>query len=301
MTDNRATAILPSGEKARGLNTDQAASLFKSNAGEDLSDNDYSNLEAIDTPEEEATPESDSLSLDEAADLLGERLAQSEPEPEAAPEPQHDDEPEVPAPQPHPARREIQEAAAQWTREAQTFDQVVAGVDWQRLKEMNPGEYAARMTELSERRNALQARAQAIRQANQQVSEQEQSLHIEHAQRLLAREEKKMVRAIPAWSNPTTREREKGQLREYLAKSGFSDQEIAGVTDHRVVKQVYQAWKAATGETERRVPRIPLKTRDRRSSPEALANREIRRRNVSDTSIDAAYVRLMHMQKGRGA
>jgi len=291
-------------KKEQGLTVDQAAAKIKFDinpGNEEITNKDverYINLPDGSESEKEEAP-SKELSLDQAADEIKDLLKPKQAEPETATE-QHD-EPDEPLPQPqaHPYRKDITEAATAWQREAQQFDAVVNSIDWQKLQQMNPGEFAARRQEFIEQRSALQARADAIRQANQQVTAEEQTLLTGHVQKLIQREHNRMIKVIPEWKNETVRNREKQALKGYLHAQGFTDQEIAGIYDHRQVKVLYQAFKATQPETSRKIPKIQLKQKGEQQSPEALADREIRKRNLSETSTEAAAIRIRRMGLAR--
>jgi len=64
----------------------------------------------------------------------------------------------------------------------------------------------------------------------QAQADQQQQLHAH-----LQNEQTKLLEAIPDWKNPETAKAEQKAMRDYLAQSGFQEQEINSIADHRAV------------------------------------------------------------------
>ena len=105
------------------------------------------------------------------------------------------------------------------------------GTNWEELRQLDPAEYAARREEMNAKREKLN---QAY-QLQQQHLQQSQQLQQAKLKAQIADEQVKMIGAIPAWSDPATREKETAELRTYLTSNGLSEEEVGGITDHRSI------------------------------------------------------------------
>jgi len=107
------------------------------------------------------------------------------------------------------------------------------GTDWEALKEENPREYVERKEALDKAREA-QDKAAKLRQA--ELAEQQQQM--------ATQEITKLTEAMgPTWVGEQ-RESDIKLASEYLAKRGYSEQEIAGMVDHRAWLTIIDAAKA---------------------------------------------------------
>lgn len=141
------------------------------------------------------------------------------------------------------------------------FMQQYDGVNWDELRTKDPGRYAALRQDYNERRAKMSATYQQV-VAGLQNQSREQSLRMQAAQQeTLTREAQALVKAWPAMASEESAKAEKAKLRDYLQSLGFSDADIGGVTDHRLVLLVrdamqYRAEKAKTDQTLKRVVKI---------------------------------------------
>lgn len=75
------------------------------------------------------------------------------------------------------------------------------------------------------------AKTQYLIHLQQQAQQQAQ----QHTAQRLQKEAQAMQQAIPEWKDQARASQEMGELRTFLERSGFSDAEVGGVTDHRHV------------------------------------------------------------------
>jgi len=112
-------------------------------------------------------------------------------------------------------------------RRLETEDPVLAEArrtDWARLQRENPAAFAERFAAVSQRVDQLAAmRGERARIA------------AEAAQTQLRLEEETLARKLPEWGDPNRRRALGQEIGKFLQQAGFSQQEIAGIRDHRVV------------------------------------------------------------------
>jgi hypothetical protein len=143
----------------------------------------------------------------------------------------------------HVERQAVQAERAQYAQllpalaarlEAQTEQ-----VDWARLKEEDPVEFAVKRFEHQEAQEQLAAvRAEQARL--QSVADEE--AQAEFNKRVEA-EGVKLLEALPAWKDPAIRERDKAAIRAYGLKIGFSEADLNGASDSRAIVALYKAMK----------------------------------------------------------
>lgn len=112
-------------------------------------------------------------------------------------------------------------------------------VDWAKLKEEDPVEFAVKRFEHQEAQEQLAAvRAEEARL--QQIANDEA---VAAFNARVAAEGEKLLEAIPAWKDPAIKERDKGAIRAYGLKVGFTEAELAQASDSRAVVALYKAMK----------------------------------------------------------
>jgi hypothetical protein len=121
--------------------------------------------------------------------------------------------------------------------QAQLQQQQENPVDMERLYQEDPIEWV-RQTELQRQRNeklaASQAELQRLNQLQQSEAQRAMRARLEQEAQLL-------VEAIPEWKNADTAKTEKAALIEFGLKEGFQQDDLKGVSDHRVVKLLRKA------------------------------------------------------------
>lgn len=99
------------------------------------------------------------------------------------------------------------------------------------LRKSNPGEYAVRTQEYQGQRQALEQLETALTRAKEEGQRE-----FERAQQtVLARESQALRKAIPEWVDPQVAQNEQAQLVETAMANGFTQEEVDGLTDHRLV------------------------------------------------------------------
>lgn len=104
--------------------------------------------------------------------------------------------------------------------------------DWDQLRqEMEPDEFAATYTDWQIHKDRLAKLA-----AERQKVEQEAAVENQKAyEKYLEQEHQKTLAKIPEWKDAKVAKQEVEEIRQFANSLGFSDEELAGVTDHRLM------------------------------------------------------------------
>lgn len=104
--------------------------------------------------------------------------------------------------------------------------------DWELARQkLPPAEFAAAYAEWDAHKQQV-ARLDAERQRAAQAVQADNAKQYAH---LVEQEHAKLVAAIPEWSKPDKQKAEKAEMVQFAKGVGFTEQELAGITDHRVM------------------------------------------------------------------
>lgn len=153
-------------------------------------------------------------------------------------------------------------------------------VDWARLKQMDPGRYAALMMDAQERATEIHRKLAA----HSEYTKQQKAMQAQQAQQLreaqLNEARKELYRLIPEWRDTNTREREGAELVEALQAWGYSDSEITQASDPRIFAMLRHYMKEAAKPKQPRAPRVDP------------VEQEMKRHNWGKHSTEAAALRI---------
>lgn len=110
--------------------------------------------------------------------------------------------------------------------------------DWVALREEDPAEYAATWALWQQYREREAAVAAEQRQVQEKIARDRAA----QMEQLLAEERTKLLSAIPSWQKPEVAAKEKAELIAFAKASGYTDEELNGVVDHRVMVLLRKAW-----------------------------------------------------------
>src|SRR3954464_5260116 len=127
--------------------------------------------------------------------------------------------------------------------EAQQFAQL----DWQRLAVENPAQYVA----MTAQRDALRGRLGAIQEELGRVSQAAQQDRARQFAVLRDAEQQRLIEKLPAFGEPEAGQKLAGDMRSWLVKQGFSEQEIGQVIDHRIILVAEKAMRADLQRAQR--------------------------------------------------
>ncbi len=232
--------------------------------------------------------QTDGLTLEEASEVIKETLMAEEPMPEEEPS-----QPEPEIDQQESAQEAQQVQQVQLTQQATLVRCEQAITDEAQsikaaenaaheLRDSNPAEYGARMADLNVRSKGL---TDAYGKYQAMVTQFDSSVTASHQQHLVG-EQKKLARAIPGWDKE-----KQEKLVGYLKGEGYSDAQLANVTDAKTIKL---AWDAMSSK---KAPKKTLLKKKPKGDRRAQAESEITRRHLGHNSLQAAQERILAMMK----
>ena len=133
------------------------------------------------------------------------------------------------------------------------------GVDWDRLRVTDPGEWTAKQREFELRNQELQQAGQMLGQQMRVEQDQQSQQDAQWRAEVLQSEREKMIEHNPTWRDD---ERMKGDLTkivEYAKQSGFDDEELQDVIYSRHVEVLKKAMLYDQGKTvaDKKVKQAP--------------------------------------------
>lgn len=134
------------------------------------------------------------------------------------------------------------------------------GINWTELRQTNPAEYAALQQDYNQRYSQLQNAKQRLALESQRIQHEEQSKSVEAFRTNLRKEQEQLVSYIPEFGDETKAKALKAEMRDFLKSSGFKDEEVNQVYDHRHVLVIRDAMKYRALQTKK--PEIANKVKD---------------------------------------
>lgn len=125
---------------------------------------------------------------------------------------------------------ELMEAAQLVQKGRMQLEAAKAQIDWESLREENPGEYAAKIAE-------FQALERELQQHEQRVAQQ----YALYQQKKAQEEVEKLKKLIPEWQNPSVAKKEAEELVQFLRDKGLTDQQIGAITDASLIAALRDA------------------------------------------------------------
>ena len=127
-------------------------------------------------------------------------------------------------------------------------------INWQDLKENDPMEYMEKRIEFQDAKDKVVQ----VQVEQQRVRQQTEAEFTQHLTTVVKGEAEKLSQILPqyAGTDPSLR----NELRGYALNQGFSEQDIDGITDHRVVLVLHKAMmldKATKGSSQKARKTVP--------------------------------------------
>jgi len=132
----------------------------------------------------------------------------------------------------------------------------LSNIDWSSLKESDPMKYMEQRLELQEARE----KSSALKQEQVRINSQNQKEFQHQLSEVLEKESAKLGEVLPDYVNPNNDL--KKRLREYALESGFSEQDVNSIADHKVVLVLYKAMlqdeskRGTVRKISKKVPRV---------------------------------------------
>lgn len=117
-------------------------------------------------------------------------------------------------------------------------------VNWDELRQTDPGEFAAKQTELNNQWQRIENYKQKV---NNELSraQHEQTVKAQNQfQELRSRELNALFERMPDWRDPNVLMQKNMEMTTFLRNKGYSDERIAQLFDHRDILMVHQAMEA---------------------------------------------------------
>jgi len=163
-------------------------------------------------------------------------------------------------------------------------------LDWASLKEDDPVEYMEKRIEFQDAKEKVTQ----IKQERAVVQQKTQQEVYQNIQQKVQEEAELLTSALPEYSDPSSNL--KTELRDFAMNMGFSEQDVNGITDHKVVLVLHKAMlqERANSSTSSKVKKGPAKvikagtptTKKQRVSRDVQAKRDRLRKtgNVKDAA-----------------
>ena len=140
--------------------------------------------------------------------------------------------------------------------------------DWDRLYQQDPIE-AVRLERQWRVRREQQVR---VFQENQRMAVLQQQEQAEQMRQVIEENRQKLTEALPEWNDPKVAAQERTALRSFLLESGFEEQEVASIYDHRAVALARDAMRYRQQQQKRQALRPGPSTKGPKSAaPRAAA------------------------------
>lgn len=187
------------------------------------------------------------------------------------------------------------------------LDADIAKVNWDELRRDDPAEYAAKHTELSQRRAQIEDMKREAIQSYQQTAYQQANESAAEMQERFQREEQQLLEKLPEWRDQAKAEQSKRQLVTYLTGQGFDPEDVANAVDHRLIVMAekarkYDEMQGKTKTAMKKVAKIPKVLKPGAPKPPEAVKTEkvgqLRQRLQKSGNIEDAY-RLLQARRGK--
>jgi hypothetical protein len=152
--------------------------------------------------------------------------------------------------------------------------------NWDELRMTDPGEFAAKRQEFAERNNAIQQYQQGLAAHIQNQAHQQQTQQTETLKEYLVQQQNELMSKLPEWSTPEKAQAEKQEIRNFLVRNGFNQDETKNIFDHRHIliarkAMLYDKLQQSKPQITKKVQTLP----------------KIMKANVARTKADLAHER----------
>lgn len=155
----------------------------------------------------------------------------------------------------------------------------ISGIDWNTLRTEDPAEFAAKKTEFAERGERIeQMKREAYGEFQESVKAQQEQSRETHQQRLVA-EQAALLESLPEWRDSEKAKAEKAEVADYLISRGFSQEDVMGASDHRLIlvareAMLYRKTQSNTDAARKKLAKVPKVLKPGAPKPEQQRNKE---------------------------
>ena len=182
---------------------------------------------------------------------------------------------------------------------AQLQQQLQAEPNWDKLYEQNPVEALKLERQWKAAKQQREQQIQAVEAEQQRVAAARQRQMQSQVQKQLEAEQARLPELIPEWKNPETAKKEAAEIRDFLLGKGFSQQDVAAITNAGVVALARNAMlfekgraKISEAKGQAKTGPKPMKAGSRGTQPRIRGDVEKARQRLKQTGRvqDAAQV-----------
>lgn len=171
-----------------------------------------------------------------------------------------------------------------------SFTKDESGVDWERLRQQDPAEWAAKREEFKQRREEIERLKREAVDSYKSTAAQAENEMRERQQQYLQEQAQQLVEKLPEWKDPETAKAEKTAVAEYLLNQGFTQEDISAASDHRMVilarkAMLYDRGKDKAEVAQKKVTKIPKVLKPGATKPQEQIN--IERQNQAKAKLKA--------------
>ena len=134
-------------------------------------------------------------------------------------------------------RQQYQSQLEQFNLQADSKLEEFKSVDWIKLKEEDPMEYALKRDQYRE----LQENKRLVAEEQQNLAQKQQAEMQTKWNEELARQQEVMAQRLPEWNDPEKGPKLKQNIKSFALKKGFTEQEVDSLIDARSVDVLHKA------------------------------------------------------------
>jgi len=134
-------------------------------------------------------------------------------------------------------RQQYQSQLEQFNLQADSKLEEFKSVDWTKLKEEDPMEYALKRDQYRE----LQENKRLVAEEQQNLAQKQQAEMQTKWNEELARQQEVMAQRLPEWNDPEKGPKLKQNIKSFALKKGFTEQEVDSLIDARSVDVLHKA------------------------------------------------------------
>ena len=134
-------------------------------------------------------------------------------------------------------RQQYQSQLEQFNLQADSKLEEFKSVDWTKLKEEDPMEYALKRDQYRE----LQENKRLVAEEQQNLAQKQQAEMQTKWNEELARQQEVMAQRLPEWNDPEKGPKLKQNIKSFAMKKGFTEQEVDSLIDARSVDVLHKA------------------------------------------------------------
>ena len=115
-------------------------------------------------------------------------------------------------------------------------------IDWNTLNTQDPGKFAAAQIHFQNREKEIYGKQAQIEQYMQKVREEADTQYNNKLEEYKKTQRGLLMDKFPQWQDKDTAKKETKALGEFARDTGFSDEEVSSMYDHRIWAVMHKAW-----------------------------------------------------------